>query len=106
MRLMVGHSINWEEPYGVIENVEGYNLDKPLASASLLDDVADLITIAKQRGGPAKMILALEPEQGSAVIGVIYQVQKYDTDKQMARASLLDDIKRLIKKANVVSETS
>jgi hypothetical protein len=67
MRLLVGHATNWEEPYGVIIEVEDYNLDKPMAAASVLDDVAGLITIAKHRGGPAKMILALEPEQGSAV---------------------------------------
>jgi hypothetical protein len=51
MRLMVGPLTNWEEPYGVIIEVEDYNLDKPMAAASLLDDVARLISIAKQRGG-------------------------------------------------------
>jgi hypothetical protein len=53
----------------VIEYVEEYNLDKPVAAASLLNDVARLITMAQQRGGPAKMILAVEPEQGSAMMG-------------------------------------
>ena len=71
MRLLVGHSIDWGEPYGVIEDIQDYNLDKSMAAASLLDDVAGLITIAKQRGGPAKMTLAPEPEQGSAVMGAI-----------------------------------
>ena len=84
MRLMVGHSTNWEEPYGVIEDVQDYNLDKPIAAASLLDDVAELIAVAKQRGGPAKMILALEPEQGSAVVGVIHEIEKYDLTKSRA----------------------
>jgi hypothetical protein len=69
MRLMVGHTTKWAEAYGVINDVQDYNLDKSVAAASLLDDVAELVTIAKQRGGPAKMILALEPEQGSAVLG-------------------------------------
>ena len=55
MRLLVGHSINWGEPYGVIEDIQDYNLDKSMAAASLLDEVAELITIAKQCGGPAKL---------------------------------------------------
>jgi hypothetical protein len=92
MRLLVGHSINWEEPYGVIEDIQDYNPDKPMAAASLLDDVARLITVAKQRGGPAKMILALEPEQGSTVVGVIHGIEKYDRTKSRAlrRAEGLD----------------
>jgi hypothetical protein len=61
----------------VIIEVEDNNVDKSMAAASVLSDVAELITIAKQRGGPAKMILALEPEQGSAVIGAIYEIEKY-----------------------------
>ena len=40
MRLLVGHSINWEEPYGVIEDIQDYNLDKSMAAAMLLADVA------------------------------------------------------------------
>ena len=63
MRLLVGPTLGMGEPYGVIEDIQDYNLDKLMAAASLLDDVAELITIAKQRGGPAKLILALEPEQ-------------------------------------------
>ena len=55
-----------------------------MAAASSLDDVARLITVAKQRGGPAKMILALEPEQGSAVVGVIHEIEKYDLTKSRA----------------------
>jgi hypothetical protein len=66
---MVGHSTSGGEPYGVIEDVQDYNLDNPMAGALLLTDVAELIKIAKQGGGPAKMILALEPEQGSTVVG-------------------------------------
>ena len=84
MRLMVGHSTNWSEAYGVIEDIQDYNLDKSMAAASLLDDVAELITMAKQRGGPAKLILALEPEQGSAVVGVIHEIEKYDLTKSQA----------------------
>jgi hypothetical protein len=34
-----------------------------MAAASLLDEVDELIVAAQLRGGPAKMILALEPEQ-------------------------------------------
>ena len=78
MRLMVGPSLDWTEVYGAIDNVQDYNLDEPMAAASLLSDVAQLITIATQRGGPAKLILALEPEQGSAVVGVIHEIEKYD----------------------------
>ena len=63
LRLLVGHATKCSEPYGVIDDVQDYNLDKPVAAASLLNDVAGLIAIAKQRGGPAKLILALEPEQ-------------------------------------------
>ena len=84
MRLLVGHSIDWGEPYGVIEDIQDYNLDKSMAAASLLDEVAELITIAKQCGGPAKLVLALEPEQDSKVIGVIYRIEKYDLTKSRA----------------------
>jgi hypothetical protein len=58
----------------------------------LLSDVAKLITIAKQRGGPAKMILALEPDLGSAVVGVIHEIEKYDLTKSRAlrQAEALD----------------
>ena len=92
MRLLVGHSIDWGEPYGVIEDIQDYNLDKSMAAASVLDDLAGLITIAKQRGGPAKMILPLEPEQGSAVVGVIHEIEQYDLTKSRAlrRAEGLD----------------
>ena len=62
----------------MIEDVQDYNLDKPMAAAPLLDDVAGLITIAKQRGGPANLIPALEPEQGSKVVAVIHDFEKYD----------------------------
>jgi hypothetical protein len=68
----------------VIEDVQDYNLDKPVAAASLLDDVSELIATAKQLGGPAKMILALEPERGSAVVGVIHEIEKYDLTKSRA----------------------
>ena len=68
----------------MIEDVQDYNLDKSMAAASLLDDVAGLITIAKQRGGPAKMVLALEPEQGSAVMGAIYEIEQYDLTRSRA----------------------
>ena len=63
-----------------------------MAAASLLHEVADLITIAKQRGGPAKMILALEPEQGRAVVGVIHEIEKYNLTKSRAlrQAEVLD----------------
>ena len=84
MRLIVVHSTNWSEAYGVINDVQDYNLGKPMAAASLLDDVAELITVAKKRGGPAKMTLALEPEQGSAVVGVIHEIEKYDLTKSRA----------------------
>ena len=84
MKLMVGHTTKWDEPYGVIEDIPDYNLEKPMAQASLLDDVAGLITIAKQRGGPAKMILALEPEQGSAVKGQVFEIEQYDLTKSRA----------------------
>jgi hypothetical protein len=96
MRLMVGHSTSWSAAYGVIEDVQDYNLGKSVAAASLLDDVAELITVAKQRGGPAKMILALEPEQGSAVVGTIDEIEQYDLDRAASRASLLTDIKLLV----------
>jgi hypothetical protein len=85
MRLMVGHATNWDEPYGEIEEVEDFNLDKPIAAASLFNEVAELIKVAKQRGGRAKMSLALEPEQGSAVVGVIHEIEKYDLTKSRAR---------------------
>jgi hypothetical protein len=68
----------------VVRNVQDYNLDKPMAAASLLDNVAEIVTIAKKRGGPAKMIMALEPEQGSAVVGVIHEIDKYDLTKARA----------------------
>jgi hypothetical protein len=55
-----------------------------MAAASLLDDVADLIKVAKQRGGPAKLILALEPEQGSAVTGALYEIEQYDLTRSQA----------------------
>jgi predicted transglutaminase-like cysteine proteinase len=84
MRLLVGHSINWDEPYGVIEDIQDYNLDKSMAAASLLDDVAELITIARQRGGAAKMILALETEQGSTVVGAIEEIEQYDLTRSRA----------------------
>ena len=84
MKLMVGHTTKWDEPYGVIEDIQDYNPDKSMAAASLLDEVAELITIAKQCGGPAKLILALEPEQGSAVVGVIHEIEKYDLMKSRA----------------------
>ena len=84
MRLMVGHSTKWDGAYGEIEDVQDYNLDKSIAAGSLLNDVAELITIAKQRGGPAKLVLALEPEQGSAVVGVIHEIEKYDLTKSRA----------------------
>jgi hypothetical protein len=47
MRLMVGHSTKWAEAYGVIQDVQDYNLDKPMGAASLLDDVAELIATPK-----------------------------------------------------------
>ena len=50
----------------------------------MLDDVAELIEIALLRGGPAKMILALEPEHGSAVMGAIYEIEQYDLTKSRA----------------------
>jgi hypothetical protein len=28
MKLMVGHTTKWDEPYGVIEDVQDYNLDR------------------------------------------------------------------------------
>ena len=84
MKLMVGHATNWTESYVVMDDVQDYNLDKSMAAASLLDDVAELITIAKQCGGPAKLILALEPEQRSAVVGVIHEIEKYDLTKSRA----------------------
>ena len=92
MRLLVGHTTSGGEAYGEIPDVQDYNLDKSMAAASVLDDLAGLITIAKQRGGPAKMILALEPEQGSAVVGVIHEIEKYDLTKSRAlrRAEGLD----------------
>jgi hypothetical protein len=31
MRLMVGHSTNWSEAYGVIEDIQDYNLNKSMA---------------------------------------------------------------------------
>jgi hypothetical protein len=77
----VGHTTNWEESYGVIEDVQDYNLDKPVAAATLLSDAAEPIIIAKQRGGPAKLVLALEPEQDSKVIGVIDRIEKYNLTK-------------------------
>jgi hypothetical protein len=55
-----------------------------MAVASVLADVAEFITIAKRRVGPAKLILALEPEQGSAVVGVIHEIEKYDLTKSRA----------------------
>ena len=63
-----------------------------MAAASLLDDVAELIEIALLRGGAPKMILALEPKQGSAVVGVIHEIEKYDLTKSRAlrRAEGLD----------------
>ena len=64
MRLMVGRATKWSEAYGVIEDVQDYNLDKSVAAESLLDDVAELIRVARQRGCPAKMILVLETKQG------------------------------------------
>jgi hypothetical protein len=81
MRLVVGHSTNWSKAYGVIKNVQDYNLDKPVAAASVRNELAEIITIVKQRSGPAKMIPALEPEQGSAVVGVIHEIEKYDLTK-------------------------
>ena len=50
----------------------------------MLDDVADLVEIAKQRGGPAKLILALEPEQGSAVMGQVFEIENSDLTKSRA----------------------
>jgi len=81
---MVGHSTKWAEAFGVIEDVQDYNPDKSIAAVLLLNDAAELITVAKQRGGPAKLILALEPEQGSAVVGVIHEIEKYDLTKSRA----------------------
>jgi hypothetical protein len=82
--LLVGRATNWTEAYGVIIEVEDYNLDKPVAAASLLNEVADIIEIAKQRGGPATMILVLETEQGSAVMGAIYEIEQYDLTRSQA----------------------
>jgi hypothetical protein len=84
MRLMVGHATNWTEAFGVIEDIQDYNLDKSVAAAAVLSDLAELIAIVKQRGGPAKMIMMLEPEQGSAVIRVIYEIEQYDLTKSRA----------------------
>ena len=85
MRLLVtGHSSNGSEVYGEIPDIQDYNLDKSMAAALVLDDLAGLISIAKQRCGPAKLILALEPEQGSAVVGVIHEIEKYDLTKSRA----------------------
>jgi hypothetical protein len=84
MRLLVGHSTNWDEAYGAIPEVEDYDLDKSMSAASLLDDLVELIKIAKQRGGPAKMILALETKQGSTVVGAIHEIEKYDLTKSRA----------------------
>ena len=50
MRLMVGHSKSGGEANGVIEDVQDYDLDKPVTVSSFLFDVAELIKIAKQRG--------------------------------------------------------
>jgi hypothetical protein len=54
--------------------------------------VAERIAVAKKRGGPAKTILAPEPEQGSAVVGVVHEIEKYDLTKSRAlrRAEGLD----------------
>ena len=71
MRLMVGHSTKWAEAYGVIEDVQDYNLDKPFAAADMLDELSGFIEIAQRLGGSAELILALEPEQRSAVVGAI-----------------------------------
>jgi hypothetical protein len=68
----------------VIEDVQDYNPDKSIAAVLLLNDAAELITVAKQRGGPAKMILALEPEQGSAVKGQVFEIEQYDLTKSRA----------------------
>ena len=68
----------------MIEDVQDYNPDKSIAAVLLLNDAAELITVAKQRGGPAKMIMMLEPEQGSAVIRVIYEIEQYDLTKSRA----------------------
>jgi hypothetical protein len=105
MKLLVGHTRRWDEAYGEIPDIEDYDLDKSMAAESLLDDVEKLITLAKQRGGPAKLLLVLEPDQGSAVIGAIYQIQAYDLTKSMARYSLIHDIRRLVKKAKIASQT-
>jgi hypothetical protein len=81
---MMGHSTKWAEIYGVIEAVQDYDSDKPTSAASLLDKVREIITIAKKHRGPAKMILALEPERGSALVGVIHEIEKYDLTKSRA----------------------
>jgi hypothetical protein len=91
-----------DEPYGVIEDVQCYKLDQSFGAALFMKDVADLLDVTKKRGGSMKLLLVLESEQGSVSIGAIYQVQDYDLDRPVVQASLLDSIKELIKKANVV----
>jgi hypothetical protein len=104
MKLMVGSATNWTEAYGEVEDVQDYNLDKSMAAASLLDDVADFIAIAKRRGGPAKMILVLDPEQESRVIGAIRDLEQYDLERPGSRVSLIADIKLLIKRGKAAEK--
>jgi len=106
MRLLVGSSVDWAGAYGEVEHVEEYNLDKPMAAAAVLDELSDLIDVARTHGGPAKMILVLEPKHGSAVMGQIFEFEKYDLTKSLSRASLIDEIKEMVKKANTIIEAS
>jgi hypothetical protein len=63
-----------------------------MAAGSVLDELSDFIQIARSKGGPAKLILAPEREQGSAVMGTIHEIEKYDLTKSrgLRRAEGLD----------------
>jgi hypothetical protein len=55
-----------------------------MAAGEVLDEISEFIEVARSKGGPAKMILALEPEQGGAVMGAIYEIEQYDLTRSQA----------------------
>jgi hypothetical protein len=55
-----------------------------MAAGAVLDEISQFIEIARSKGGPAKLILALEPEQGSTVMGAIYEIEQYDLTRLQA----------------------
>ena len=68
----------------MIKDIQDHYLDKPMAAGDVLDEISEFIEVARSKGGPAKMILALEPEQGSTVVGVIEEIEQYDLTRSQA----------------------